>query len=169
VHQGTLASLSPCAQPIVVAPTGVPVQEPATSRPSHSYAALNLSLFSPSQLQGLTEAAVLRWGPAWGDKDYLTNGLGIITTPTITVTVDGGYSIKLSPVYPPALPAPQAVEAAPKVGVGRAAVHALWVEKKGELALETPFLAEVVCVVVRKRRPRRLYALAQFHEVRVPA
>jgi hypothetical protein len=132
------------------------------------YASLQLSMLSPDQLKGLQSAAAFRWGDPWKDVDYLCNNLGIIASKDLLVTVDGGYQINLSNVYPPALPAPFKLgEAGPTVGIGRTAVHGLWVDEPGGLALETPYLAEVLCVVVPKRHPRRLYALAQFHEVRI--
>lgn len=138
----------------------------SASRPAAAITELKLSVFTSEQVQGLLDAATFRWGSPWKERDFLASNLGIVASKDLKVTADGGYSIQLTNIYPPPPPAPFALGGGPAVGVGRTAVHALWVEEPGGLALETPYLAEVVCVVVPKRHPRRLYVLAQFHEVR---
>lgn len=168
--------MSNCAQPILTeslcpASTAQPAKPSAvpTTQP------LDLSSWSDSDRQGLLRACVFRWGTEWS-ASKIESSFNVAVGLKVQMFLDGGYTATVCTENPqPASLTSQRRVASSSgfgvaVGVGRPCIHALWLETNmpGELAHERPYLAEVVALLVPKVNPRRMYCLAQFHEVSRP-
>ena len=157
-------------QPILY--PGPPSALSATSKaPKYTTRPLLYGDLSPTQRAGLLDAVRADY------PDHVTTPIqdvvrmfNLVTDSKASVELMGGFQTTLCGALPSARSclegaAPPDSVGSPVIGVDRPLVHALFTQSYK--ALQTPYLAEVVCLLVPADARDQLLCLAQFHEVRV--
>jgi hypothetical protein len=147
---------------------------PVSSSPS---APLSPSHLSKAQLKGLMSACVVHFEETawWKVEANVISAFRIVTSPKQVIQLRCGAHCPVVGADPRATSrlatAPPKDPEPPTVGVGRPTVHAVYQLERKKSPPSDQYVAEIVAflfLAFEKDLPRpKLYALAQFHEVRL--
>jgi hypothetical protein len=140
---------------------------------------LTRGMLSKTQRKGLMEACRVHFtDPWWQREDKALSAFSVVTAAKQLIQLHCGARCWVTGASLSAKTsmedAPPTTPSAPLVGVGRPTVHALYQLRTGEPPAGDPYVAEVVAFLAVTCELRsetlgqasKLYALAQFHEVR---